>query len=440
MHFTCFAQVLFCSHDSIQLLRQTCSLALLHEPTCILLAEKHHNIMCAISGGPTSALAISQEVVPSVAASENSVVSVSVLAAAVKSIALDHLAVLMGSCEFIVKFDDELCREFICFVADSPESMLMSALRDGPTANWNSGSICVLKSSLNLFLKYATARSLCLSAISATPSQAPQHTPHGHYVTLLYCNMVLSRQLGKLYPCCAQACALYANYLCQLLNLDGGACACVLDGLNTMHFILHSIGASAISQTKTKSPSKRVIDVPDAAKYPALPSSHAPAAVDVARVSDDDEDWSSDDSLGDVDPAKLKAAMLSVKMNLGDDSSEHVSNSAHSRALDAPAALPVAPAVGGSAIPKFSVLPAKGIQEDTANKYLAEASGAVVPVATVVVAAQSAAAAPAVVQVRGGSASDDDDAWSSDGSDDSFGVPEHVQTTCSDFFRRLLEF
>lgn len=213
-------------------------------------------------------------------ASENSVVSVSVLAAAVKSIVLDHLAVLMGSCTFIVKFDDEFCREFICFVADSPESMLMSALRDGPTANRNSGSICVLKSALNLFLKYATARSLCLSAISATPSQAPQRTSHGHYVTLLYCHMVLSRQLGKLSPCCAQACALYANYICQLLNLDGWECACVLDGLNAMNFVLHSIGASAISQTKTKSFSKRVIDVPDAAKCTALQSSHAPVAID----------------------------------------------------------------------------------------------------------------------------------------------------------------
>ena len=334
----------------------------------------------------------------------------------------------MSSCIFIEKLDGELCRELMCFVADAPESMLMTALREGPSPHWHVGSLKVLESALHLFDAYTSARNVCAAAhVSVTPAQSPQQTPHCHYVTLLYCHMVVARQQGLRSPYCARACVLYAEHLCRLIFLDGGASASVLDGLNAMHYIIHAVGAAAKPRAKQKTPTKTIAVDRDIKTSAGTAASKTSPAAGAGDASDEEIDWSSDDSLGDVDPALLKAAMLAVKMNLGDDNTDREADRQRPAAAAAmpasilapsPAHVPAA-AVAASVIPKFSVLPAKGMQEDTANKYLAEASGVVATVSTVAVGAHSA---PSTAVAGNATNPDgDDDAWSSDGSDDSFG-------------------
>ena len=247
--------------------------------------------------------------------------------------------------------------------------------------------------------------------------------------------MVVARQQGLRSPYCARACVLYAEHLCRLIFLDGGASASVLDGLNAMHYIIHAVGAAAKPRAKQKTPTKIIAVDRDIKTSAVTAASKTSPAAGAGDASDEEVDWSSDDSLGDVDPALLKAAMLAVKMNLGDDNSDREADRqrpAAAAAMPAPASGQVpsaaaalshaqvpAAAVAASVIPKFSVLPAKGMQEDTANKYLAEASGVVATVATVAVGAHSA---PSTAVAGNATNPDgDDDAWSSDGSDDSFG-------------------
>jgi hypothetical protein len=232
----------------------------------VQLADKHAAILCSIScdaiegqsrglGGSANSRGL-----------DANAASCGVLAAEVKGIALDHLAVLMDACAYIAQVDDELCRDFLCFVADAPESMLMVALRDVPDPSWHQGSLRILDSALRLFTAYVSACTICTSASqSATPAQTPQRTPHGHYVTQLYSHMVVARHSALRYPICSRACVLYAQCLCQLLTLDGGASAGVLDGLNAMHYIIQSVGAAAKHQVEGRQPSKGIAMAPAAA-------------------------------------------------------------------------------------------------------------------------------------------------------------------------------